>query len=160
MVELGARDTALIAPRPGRAAAVAAALQDRFGCTMPGMGEFTRSANLILARTAPHQIMAMRDEPGLFDALEAALAGEAGVIDLSDARIGVVLSGPSARERLMGLLAVDLAAMRPGRCVQTVMAHIGVLVFQVDGAPTYEVQCSTSYRSSFLRAFELAGLPG
>ena len=149
MLELKERCTALIAPRPGRDAAVAAAL----GVALPGMNRFIQASGMLLARIAPHQVLAMRDQPGLFEELEAALAAEAGVIDLSDARTGVTLRGPGARERLMALLPVDLDSMRQGCCAQTVMSHMAVLVCQVDDAPTYEVQCATSYRGSFLRAF-------
>ena len=153
MVELEDRTSALIAPRRGQDGALAAALGERFGVKLPEMGEFARAEGFMLARTAPHQLMAMRDGAGLFAELEAALGGVAGVFDLSDARIAVRLAGtggadPAARpaaDRSAG--ACSLAgASRPSSALLT------VLLCQVDDAPTYELSCATSYRGSFLRA--------
>ena len=159
MVEPRDRHAALIAPRKGREDELSALLLDRFGLTVPGMSAYTEQGGMVLARTAPHQFLAMRDEPGLAQALQAALGEAAGVIDLSDARSGLMLSGPRARDVLSGLAPVDLhpSAMHAGRCVQTVMAHMTVLVLQLDDAPSYEVYCPTSYQGSLKRAFDLAG---
>ena len=161
MVELHERTTALIALRPGREAALAEALRSHFGLALPAMGAFTQAHGLLLARAAPHQMLAMRDGTAatLLEELQTALGEQAGIIDLSDARIGVRIAGPRARERLASLLPIDLhpAALRPGACAHTVMAHIGVLVLLLDDAPTFEVQCARSYAGSFLRALELAG---
>ncbi len=152
MVELKERTSALIAPRRGKERALAAVLDERFGLKLPEMGAFARAEGGVLARTAPHQLMAMRDGAGLFAELEGALGSVAGVFDLSDARTAVRLTGPEARTRLRGLLPTDLRALQPGRCVQTVVALLTVLVCQTDDAPTYELSCATSYRGSFLRA--------
>ena len=152
MVEIDGRTSALIAPRRGEEGALAGTLKERFGLELPEIGSFARAEGFTLARTAPHQLMAMRDGDGLFAELEAALGGVAGVFDLSDARIAVRLTGPEARTKLRGLLPTDLRALQPGRCVQTVIALLTVLVCQIDDAPTYELSCATSYRGSFLRA--------
>ena len=157
MVEIRDRCAAMLAPRRGREQAMTAALHGRFGLDVPGMNRFTQSGGLLLTRTAPHQLLAMRDEPGLFQALDEALGEDGGVIDLSDARTGVIISGPGARDRLMRLLPIDVheSVLHQGVCAQTVMAHLTVLVLQLDDTPTFELQCAASYRDSFLRAVEL-----
>ncbi|HYZ64950.1 MAG TPA: hypothetical protein VE650_21055 [Acetobacteraceae bacterium] len=136
-------ESALIAPRRGQEAAVAA----RLGRELPAMGRFTEADGMRLIRTAPHQVLAMREGTGLFAGLEAALAGVAGVFDLSDARVGLVMTG----ERLRRLAPVDLRALGPGGCAQTLVEQLGVLILQRD-ATTYEVHCPASYRASFERA--------
>lgn len=152
MAELGNRAYAAIAPRSGQEAAVARALHAHFGLAAPDMGAFVQAGGTILARVAPHQFLAMRDGDGLFAALEPALRGVAGVFDLSDARTGFVIAGPEAPARLRLLLPIDLRSLAPGRCAQTIMAQLTVLVCQMDAAPTYELHCARSYRSSFLHA--------
>ncbi len=152
MVEIEGREHALIAPRRGQAGALAEAVRARFGLQVPEPGACAVVDGLWLARTAPHQLLAMRDGEGLFEALEGALGGVAGVFDLSDARAGVRLSGPEVRRRLRSLIPIDMRGWTPGRCAQTVMAHLPVLVCQVDDAPSFELYCARSYAGSFLRA--------
>lgn len=153
MADLVERTTALLALRPGRETAVAEAL-GRMGASLPAMGRFVEAGGLLLARVAPYQLLAMRagvDLP-LLDEL-APLAGSAGIIDLSDSRVGVRLAGPGARERLAALVPLDLHASRfaPGHCAPTLMAHLSVLLLQT-GPAEYEVQCGRSFAGSFLRA--------
>lgn len=151
MADILERTTALIALRPGRDAALTAALAG-MGQTLPPMGRFTHSAGLLLARVAPGQVLAMREgaDAPLMQEL-ASLSAEAGLIDLSDARVGVRL----AKAGLAHLLPLDLHAgtFAPGHCAQTLMAHMSVLVLQ-HGPDAYEIQVMRSYAASFLRAID------
>ncbi|MEJ1977669.1 MAG: hypothetical protein WDN49_17730 [Acetobacteraceae bacterium] len=58
-------------------------------------------------------------------------------------------------------LPIDLhpRAMQPGDAAATVAAHLPVLVWQVDDAPTYDMMCARSFAGSFHRWLELAGAP-
>ena len=137
------RTTALIAWRPAHNPAL----------PIPGMGRFTETGGLLLARVAPFQALAMRkglDVP-LLDELAPLVPG-ASLIDLSDARIGVRIHGST---RLAHLVPLDLhpARFAPGHCAQTIMAHMSVLLLQT-GPEEYEIQGARSYMASFLRAFE------
>ena len=145
MADLIERTTALIAWRPGHPPALA----------MPGMGRFTETDGLLLARVAPYQALAMRegtDHP-LIDELAQRLP-DASMIDLSDARAGVRIQG---RARLAHLVPLDLhpARFAQGQCAQTIMAHMSVLLLQT-GPEHYEIQGARSYMASFLRALEPA----
>lgn len=146
MAEWIERTTALIALRPGRTPAL----------DLPPMGRFTERDGLLLARAAPHQIYAMR--AGVTDLLPelAPLCDGAGLIDLSDARVGVRIAGPDARDRLAYLIPLDLHPDRfaPGQCAQTLMAHMTVLLLQT-GPDAYEIQCGRSFHASFARAVGL-----
>lgn len=155
MAELVERTTALVAVRPGRDVTAALAAM---GASLPPMGRFIDSGGLLLARIAPHQLLAMRagaDAP-LLEEL-APLAGLAGIIDLSDSRVGVRIAGPGARTALSALVPLDLHASRfaPGHCAPTMMAHLSVLLLQT-GPDEYEVQCGRSFAGSFLRAVQHA----
>lgn len=155
MADLVERTTALVALRPGRD--VAAALAG-MGVSLPPVGRFVETGGLLLARIAPHQLLAMRagaDVP-LLDEL-APLDGLAGIIDLSDSRVGVRIAGPDARTALCALVPLDLHASNfaPGHCAPTLMAHLSVLLLQT-GPDEYEVQCGRSFAGSFLRAVQHA----
>jgi sarcosine oxidase subunit gamma len=147
------RTTALITFRPGAEAGLSGALGG-MGLSLPAMGRFTDSGGLVLARTAPGQILAMRAGEGvaLMEEL-ASMQGVAGLIDLSDARFGVRVAGPHAAEGLALLLPIDLHPSRfgPGQCANTLMAHLSVLVLR-HGPADYELQCGRSFAGSFLRA--------
>ncbi len=153
------RAAAAILPRLGGMPRLAEALAREFGLTLPAIGRWEASRGLRLVRTAPFQLLALRDGPGdtLFDELDSALGAMAEMVDLSDARAAVRIGGPGAREALSRLLPLDLhpSAMQPGSAASTVAAHIGVLLLQLDTAPTYELLCQRSFGAALLRAFAL-----
>ena len=153
MAEIIERTTALIALRPGREPPH----------PLPGMGRFTETAGLLLARIAPGQVLAMRAgvDAALMDEL-APWSGHAGLIDLSDSRVGVRIAGPDARERLAQLVPLDLDERRfpVGACAMTLAAHLAVLVLR-HGPQEFELQCGRSFEGSFLRAAaQRAGVDG
>ena len=153
MVEPRDRPAALIVPRRGQDVATDAGLRAAFGLGLSEMGAFTTSGDWLLARVAPHQAL-LFGGAAPFAAADQALRGAADVIDLSDARIGAVIAGADARRRMRTLVPIDLRppSMAAGRCAQTIMAHMSVLVLQLDETPTYELHCAASYRESFLHA--------
>jgi sarcosine oxidase subunit gamma len=83
--------------------------------------------------------------------LKSRLAGIASVVDQSDGRIVVRISGPHARDVLAKGVPIDLhpRAFSPGSVVITHASHIGVILWQTDDAPTYEAALFRSYADSF-----------
>lgn len=83
--------------------------------------------------------------------LRALLGPLAAVSDQSGAYVILRLSGARARAVLQRGAAIDLhpSAFRPGSAATTVIAHIGVVIRQIDAAPTYEVAVFRSYAGSF-----------
>ena len=150
------RTAAAIIPRRGALAGLAGALEASFGLTLPAVGCWEGTADLRLVRTAPHQVLALRDGAGegMVDELDAALGAHAGVVDLSDARAAVRVEGPRARDALARLLPLDLhpRAMQCGNAAATLAAHMSVLVLQLDDAPSYELLFQCSFAGSLLRA--------
>ncbi|MGQ9364946.1 sarcosine oxidase subunit gamma [Azospirillum sp. ST 5-10] len=81
-------------------------------------------------------------ESALIGRLCAALADlHAAVTDVTGNRALFRLSGPLARETLLKGCSLDLhpRSFRPGQCAQTLLARAGVILRQVDEAPTYDL---------------------
>jgi heterotetrameric sarcosine oxidase gamma subunit len=155
VTEPSERTSALIKVLPGAEAELAAALGG-MGLTVPRIGCFTESGGLLLARTGSGELLAMREGVGvaLMDEL-APLRAVAGLVDLSEDRVGVRIAGEQAIARLARLLSVDLDPSRfgPGRCVATLMAHLSVLVLQ-HAPDEFELQCGRGHANRFVRAIE------
>ena len=150
------RTTALITNLPNAELTLTSALRS-MGLTPPKLGRFTEAGGLLLARLVPNQLLAMRsgvDVP-LMDEL-APLRAIAGLVDLSDARIGIRVQGPNAVDRLGKLLPLDLhpSHFAPGQCAITLMAHLSVIVLQ-HATNDYELQCGRSFATSFMNAVGL-----
>lgn len=84
-------------------------------------------------------------------ALRDRLEGVATVSDQSGGYAIFRLSGPGARTVLQRGVPIDLhpAAFPPGAVAVTVIAHIGVIIRQVDDAPSYDVLLFRSFAGSF-----------
>lgn len=83
--------------------------------------------------------------------LHALLGPLASIADQSGAYVILRISGPGARTVLQRGAPVDLhpAAFGPGSVATTVIAHIGVVIRQLDETPAYEVAVFRSYAASF-----------
>jgi heterotetrameric sarcosine oxidase gamma subunit len=147
----------LATPRGG-AAALAQALHDHARLAPPEPGCWVGDDALALLWCAPGQFLAVGDTV-VVQRLADALRGAALLIDLTGARTVVRLSGPSVREVLARVVPLDLhpRGMAPGRVAATVAAHIGVQIWQIDDAPSYDLAGPVSFAGSLLRALELAG---
>ncbi|MEZ0093556.1 sarcosine oxidase subunit gamma [Streptacidiphilus sp. EB129] len=80
--------------------------------------------------------------------LRAALEDEPGsLVDVSANRTTVELSGPAARRVLEKGCALDLhpRAFTPGRCAQTLLSKVNVVLHQVDLEPTYRLLVRGSF---------------
>lgn len=79
------------------------------------------------------------------------LGSLASVSDQSGGYVVFRLSGPGARTVLQRGAAIDFhpAAFAAGAVAATVIAHVGVVIRQVDDAPTYDVALFRSFAGSF-----------
>lgn len=87
-------------------------------------------------------------EPALEQPLRGAIAGAHGsVVDVSSNRTLVELEGPVAREVLMKGCSLDLHPRRfaPGRCAQTALARVQVILWQVTDGPCYRIAVRCSF---------------
>lgn len=144
---------------PGAAAALAERLDAAFGLALAGPGRWTAAGALVSAWLGPDQWQIEHaDRPELARELAAAVGAQGGVIDMSDARAVLRLSGPASRDVLARLLPLDLhpRAFAPGHAASTVGAHINVQLRQIDAVPTYDLGCLRSYAESLWQAVAAA----
>jgi sarcosine oxidase subunit gamma len=83
-----------------------------------------------------------RGEASLMATLSAAVRGRRGaVVDLSDSRTIIVLSGPRARDLLAKGSGLDLhpRTFQPGRCGQSFLAKVKIALVQLDDVPSYHI---------------------
>lgn len=89
--------------------------------------------------------------------LASATEGQhAAVVDVSDGRTVIAISGRDARDLLAKGCPLDLhpSAFAPGRCAQTLVAHAHVILHQIDGVPRYEVYVHRSFADYLWRWLE------
>ena len=144
---------------PGQRAAVSEALQAAFGLGLPAPGRFVQAGVLAVVWLGPDHFAVQREDTAeLLPDLAPVLGAFAALIDVTDARAVLRLSGPQARGILAALLPIDLhpRAFGPGHAATTVAAHLTVQVRQIE-ADTYDLAVSRSFAGSLWRALELAG---
>ena len=84
----------------------------------------------------------------LAERLEAGLSGEPhSVIDVSHGRVTLELEGAQARTVLAQGLSLDLhpRSFGPGRCAQTALARVPVILQQTDAAPCFRIFVRASF---------------
>ncbi len=145
---------ASFAASKGKKGALAAAIRATYGADLPQRPGRVESAGVAFVWAGPDQWLAIAERGQNRDLeieLKAALAGLASVVDLSDGRVIVRISGERARDVLAKGVPVDLhpRAFRPGDVAITHASHIGVILWQLDDKPTYEVAMFRSYADSF-----------
>ena len=110
-------------------------------------------AGMALIGTGPGSWLAYADgvSPLWAETLRERLAGLASVSDQSDGYSILRLSGEGARTVLQRGGAMDFHrdAFSAGSAATTVIAHIGVIIWQVDDQPTYDVATFRSFSHSF-----------
>jgi sarcosine oxidase subunit gamma len=144
----------------GAAAALAGAVHAAFGLHLPPPGRWTQAGDLTALWVGPGHWWLQRDRASALCVELAPVAGaHAALIDLSDARAVLRIAGPAAPTILASLVPLDLhpRAFRPGHVANTVAAHNGVQIRQLDDAPSYDLSCLRSFAGSLWRSLELAG---
>ena len=142
----------------GQEAAVKEIVSARLGLSLPEAGKASIQDERRLVWSGPRQWLAL-DEPGGLDGLAAALQGVAAVSDQSGSRALLRIGGCDARNLLAKGIALDLhpRAFRAGSAATTVLAHLGVQLWQVDDAPAYELAVGRSFTGSLWSWLSEAG---
>ena len=172
-LSLAARETLTIASigaRLGKTEAVKAAIQAAYGVALPAKPGRIEGNGISFVWAGPDQWLAISERAGTRDLeteLIGALTGLASVVDHSDGRVVIRISGPRARDVLAKGVPVDLdpRAFGPGDVAITHASHIGVILWQLDNTPTYEVALFRSYADTFAHwieeaAEEFTSVPG
>jgi heterotetrameric sarcosine oxidase gamma subunit len=132
-------------------AAIGAALQ----VTMPAGPTCVAGHGLVLIGTGPGTWLVFAD--GRASTLADDLVSRVPAVSVSDQSGGYVIlriAGPGARALLQRSAFIDLdpSAFNVGSVATTVVAHIGVVIWQIDDAETFHVAMFRSFADSF-RAF-------
>lgn len=131
----------------------AAAIGTRLGVTAPTTPAWTSGNGLELIGTGPGTWLARVDTlvPDWADGLAERLSGLASVTDVSGSYRLFRIGGSQARQLMRRGAFIDLhpAAFAPGSVAVTVIAHIGVILRQIDEVPTYEIAVFRSTGESF-----------
>lgn len=126
-----------------------------FDLALPTAPHYTVSNAIAFAWAGPSQWLALKEgyDNGAFaQSLRSALGSDASVVDQSDGRTILRMSGPRARDALAKGILIDLhpSAFAPGDTAITTVAYIGVHFWQVDAAPTYEFAVFRSFAIAFV----------
>ncbi len=146
---------ASIAVNTGQTATLQAAIEGAYGVALPSRPARTQAKDgTAFVWAGPGQWLAVAErESGrdLETELKSRLAGLASVADQSDGRIIVRISGERARDVLAKGVPLDLdpRAFKAGDAAITHASHIGVMLWQLDERPTYQLAMFRSYADSF-----------
>jgi heterotetrameric sarcosine oxidase gamma subunit len=139
-------------------AAVGAALQ----VAAPADPTWVASNELTMIGTGPGMWLALTETPSQHwsETLAERLAGVASVSDQSGGYVIFRIAGSSARALLQRGAFIDLTppAFGAGSVATTVIAHIGVIIWQIDDVPTFHVALFRSFAGSFREWLDTASV--
>jgi methylglutamate dehydrogenase subunit D len=140
--------------RKGGDGQLADRVRQEFGIELPRTPRCVASGSVSFIWAGPGQWLAMKDSGDsrpFEQRLQLSLGEAASIMDQSNGRIVVRISGPRARDVLAKGVLVDLhpGAFRPGDTAMSVVAYINVHFWQVDDAPTYEFAVFRSFAVAF-----------
>jgi sarcosine oxidase subunit gamma len=138
----------------GKRGDVAKAVFEITGLELPEGRKRVAASGLTLIGVAPSQWLAIADGAegrALLSRLSEALSGLASVVDQSDAKAILRVSGPRLRDVLAKGCSLDLhpRAFTQQHAATTQIALIPCQLWQLDEAPTFELAVPLSYSRSF-----------
>jgi sarcosine oxidase subunit gamma len=142
---------ATVIARNGREA-LSARVRATYGIDLPSGPRRAGSERIALVGTGPRTWLAIRAGGGLLsDELQRDLGDTAAISDQSDGYAVLRLSGSKVRATFEKGLGVDVhpRAFRPGDAAVTTCAHLGVILWQLDETPTYEIAVFRSLSAAF-----------
>lgn len=143
---------ATVMVRHGAEKRLATAARKTYGIDLPAGPKRVAAKGISFIGTGPGRWLAvMEDGAPKPAALAAALGDTASVADQSDGFAVLRLSGPRVRDALAKGLPVDLhqSVFKPGDAAATSAMHIGLTIWQIDDAPTYDIAMFRSFAGSF-----------
>ena len=147
---------ATVAARKGQAEALKRAVASAYGVELPDSSRIVQGAAASFVGYGPGQWLAVSEtlaNEALARDLSERLRGLASISDQSGGRTVLRLRGPRARAALAKGLPIDLhpRAFAPGSAATSTISLMGVQLWQVDDAPTYDVAIFRSVSASFWR---------
>ncbi|HKQ55874.1 MAG TPA: sarcosine oxidase subunit gamma family protein [Methyloceanibacter sp.] len=147
---------ATVAARKGEAEALKRAVASAYGVELPDGSRAVHGRSASFIGYGPGQWLAVSETfagETLARELGERLRGLASISDQSGGRTVLRISGPSARAVLAKGLPIDLhpRAFQPGNAATSTISLMGVQIWQVDDAPSYDLAIFRSVSASFWR---------
>jgi sarcosine oxidase subunit gamma len=144
----------VISAGAGKAGEVASKVVSLTGLDLPLAPKRVSKDGFALIGTAPGQWLAVvegRAALALLAKLASGLKGLATIIDQSDGKAVLRISGPRARDTLAKGCSLDLdpRVFKLGSAGTTPVALIDCIIWQVDDPPSYDLAVPTSFAESF-----------
>jgi len=143
---------ASVIARRGQREALASATQTAFGLALPDGPRRAGKNGMAFAGIGPDQwIASAENTDDLTASLRERIGAFAAVVDQSDSRLVLHLSGARARDVLAKGMPIDLhpRAFKTGDVASTLVAHIGVQIDMLDDAPIFQLTAPRSMAGSF-----------
>ena len=139
----------------GKKDQVKGAIRERYGVDLPDTPQRVEGKDIAFIWAGPDQWIAIAEREQNRDIeveLKPLLDGLSSVVDQSDARAVVQISGPRARDVLAKGMPIDLhpRAFKANNVAITHASHIGIIFWQIDDAPTYQIAMFRSFADSFV----------
>jgi sarcosine oxidase subunit gamma len=147
---------ATVAARKGEAEALKQAVAAAYGVELPDRSRAVHGPSVSFIGYGPGQWLAVSETfagEALARELSERLRGLASISDQSGGRTVLRVSGPRARAVLAKGLPIDLhpRAFEPGSAATSTISLMGVQLWQVDDAPSYDLAIFRSISASFWR---------
>jgi len=147
---------AAVMVRKGAGEALTRRVRAAFGLDLPTTSRRAARGSLAFVWAGPGHWLAVTEggDGGSFEMLlRHDLSNLASISDQSDGRAVVRITGARARDALAKGVPVDLnpRVFTAGDAAVTTVGHIGVHLWQLDEAPTYEFAVFRSYAAAFWR---------
>ena len=147
---------ATVASRKGQTQALKREVASAYGVELPDSSRVVKGPAVSFVGYGPGQWLAVSEtlaNETLARDLGERLRGLASISDQSGGRTVLRLSGPRARAVIAKGLPIDLhpRAFGPGSAATSTISLMGVLLWQVDDAPTYDLAIFRSVSASFWR---------
>jgi heterotetrameric sarcosine oxidase gamma subunit len=144
---------ASVMARKGQRDVVSQIVHEAFGLSLPDSPMCASDGSTAFIWAGPGHWLAVADHGDAlaFEArLRARLQGCASICGQSDGRSVIRICGPNAREALAKLVPIDLhpRAFGPGHAAVTLAGHIGVHLWQIDAAPSYDIAVFRSFAAA------------
>jgi heterotetrameric sarcosine oxidase gamma subunit len=143
---------ASLSARKGCGAELREAVRAAFGAELPERPRVAHGDGVAFIWAGPESWLVLRQGDDLEPALRDALGAHASVTDQSDGRTVLRVAGPRARDLLAKGLPIDVhpRAFMPGDVALTLVAHLGVHLWQLDDTPSYDLAVLSGYARSLL----------
>ncbi len=144
---------ATLSVRKGRGDAVRESVRAGFGAELPEHRRLARGdGGVAFIWAGPGSWLVLRQDEDLEPVLRDKLGVHASVTDQGDGRTVLRVEGPHARDLLTKGLPIDLhpRAFAAGDVALSLVAHVGVHLWQLDDTPSYELAVLSGYARSLL----------